>query len=100
MRWPLRYQILVPFAGTMLAVVAVVSSLDAALSARRSQQQIESQLGEVARTLESASFPLTDSVLKQTRGLAGADFVIADPAGKLLASSRADLAPLALAGRP
>ncbi len=53
MRWPLRYQILVPFAGTMLAVVAVVSSLDAALSARRSQQHIEAKLGEVARTLEA-----------------------------------------------
>ena len=29
MRWPLRYQILFPFAGVMLAVVVGVSVLDA-----------------------------------------------------------------------
>ncbi len=100
MRWPLRYQILVPFAGTMLAVVAVVSSLDAVLSARRSQQQIEGQLGEVARTLEAANFPLTDAVLKQTRGLAGADFVLTDRQGQLLAASRRDLSAQTLAKFP
>ena len=33
MRWPLRYQILLPFAGVMLAVVVAVSVLDAWLSA-------------------------------------------------------------------
>jgi signal transduction histidine kinase len=98
MRWPLRYQILVPFAGTMLAVVAVVSSLDAALSARRSQQQIESQLDEVTRTLAEANFPLTDAVLKQTRGLAGADFVLTDERGQTLAASRGDLSPESLGG--
>lgn len=100
MRWPLRYQILVPFAGTMLAVVAVVSSLDAALSARRSQQQIEGQLDEVARTLAAANFPLTDAVLKQTRGLAGAEFVLTDRHGQPLAVSRSDLAPQSLAEFP
>jgi len=99
MRWPLRYQILVPFAGTMLAVVAVVSSLDAVLSARRSQQQIEGQLGEVAHTLEAANFPLTDAVLKQTRGLAGAEFVVANRQGQPLAASRADISPHELGGQ-
>ena len=44
MRWPLRYQILFPFGGVMLAVVLGVSLLDAVLAARRTQRQIEHQL--------------------------------------------------------
>ncbi len=87
MRWPLRYQILFPFAGVMLAVVAGVSLIDAVLAARRSQRQIEHQLREVAHTLQEATFPLTDSVLKQTRGLSGAEFLLTDTNGKLRAAS-------------
>ncbi len=81
MRWPLRYQILFPFAGVMLAVVVGLSLLEAYLSARRTQHQVERQLQEVALTLADATFPLTDAVLKQTRGLSGAEFVLTDRAG-------------------
>ncbi len=93
MRWPLRYQILFPFAGVMLAVVLGVSLLDAYLAARRTQRQIEHQLQEVAQTLLDASFPLTDAVLKQTRGLSGAEFLLTDPQGKLWATSLAEVEP-------
>lgn len=91
MRWPLRYQILVPFAGVMLAVVLGVSLLDALLAARRTQQRIENQLDEIARTLREANFPLTDAVLKQTRGLSGAEFVLVDSRGNLHATSLGDV---------
>ncbi len=90
MRWPLRYQILVPFAAAMLAVVVGVSLLDAFLAARRTQRQIERQLREVAQTLLDANFPLTDAVLRQTRGLSGAEFLLTDAQGGLLASSMAE----------
>ncbi len=90
MRWPLRYQILFPFAGVMLMVVVGISVLDAVLAARRSEQQIERQLNEVATTLQEATFPLTDAVLKQTRGLSGAEFLLVDDAGTLRASSLDD----------
>jgi signal transduction histidine kinase len=92
MRWPLRYQILVPFAGVMLAVVLGISLLDAALSARHSQRQIEAQLRQVASTLAEARFPLTDAVLKQTRGLSGAEFVLVDAQHQVLAASDASIA--------
>jgi len=96
MRWPLRYQILFPFAGVMLAVVLGVSLLDAGLAARRTQRQIERQLADVAATLEESHFPLTDSVLAQTRGLSGAEFLLVDRQGRLRASSleAADLSAL------
>ena len=87
MRWPLRYQILFPFAGVMLGVVLGVSLLDALLAARRTQRQIEHKLSEVARTLQEANFPLTDAVLKQTRGLSGAEFLLVGPRGNLQATS-------------
>lgn len=96
MRWPLRYQILLPFAGVMLAVVMGVSLLEAALSARRSQRQIEGQLRQVARTLEEASFPLTDAVLKQTRGLSGAEFLLVDAQHRVLAASNTGIDALRL----
>ncbi len=91
MRWPLRYQILFPFGGVMLAVVLGVSLLDAVLAARRTQRQIEHQLNEVAQTLLDATFPLTDAVLKQTRGLSGAEFLLTDQQGNLRAASLTDI---------
>ena len=87
MRWPLRYQILVPFAGVMLAALVAVSLLNAYLAARRSSQQTVRQLREVARTLAEARFPLTDTVLAQTHGLSGAHFVLAGTDGQVIAAS-------------
>jgi signal transduction histidine kinase len=87
MRWPLRYQILVPFAGVMLAALVGVSLLNAYLAARKSSQQTVRQLRDVARTLAEATFPLTDAVLAQTHGLSGAHFVLAGADGQVIAAS-------------
>ncbi len=87
MRWPLRSQILLPMAGVMLATVVAVGSVDAWLAGLRTQQQIETQLREIGRTLAGASFPLTDNVLQQMRGLSGAEFVVVNRSGTVVASS-------------
>jgi signal transduction histidine kinase len=100
MRWPLRYQILFPFVGVMLAVVVGVSLLDAYLAARRTQRQIEHQLQAVAQTLLDATFPLTDAVLKQTSGLSGAEFVLTDEQGHVRSASRPDVDYSALGASP
>lgn len=98
MRWPLRYQILVPFAAVMLAVVLGDSLLDAYLAAQRTQSQLERQLDGMAQTLVSTNFPLTDSVLRQARGLSGAEFVLADADGRPRATSLSGVEIPALAG--
>lgn len=86
-RWPLRYQLLVPFgAVTALALVAL-SALQAHLAALRTERQIEAQLDGIAETLRLASFPLTDAVLRQMRGLSGAEFLVADAARRVIAAS-------------
>src|SRR5579871_312231 len=87
MRWPLRNQILVPFALVLLGVICTMSVLNAWLATQRAKNQIEEQLQGIAATLGDSSFPLTDMVLRQMHGLSGADFVLTDPQGKVSAAS-------------
>ena len=56
MRWPLRYQILLPFAAVMLTLLVAVSLLNAYLAARQSFRQTVHRLRDVAQTLADASF--------------------------------------------
>src|SRR5687768_7228341 len=86
-RWPLRYQILLPFTLLVLVTVAVVSALDAYASARRQRENVQQQLRTVATTLAESQFPLTDAVLRQTRGLSGAQFAVERGSGVVLAAS-------------
>ncbi|HVU90239.1 MAG TPA: HAMP domain-containing sensor histidine kinase [Pirellulales bacterium] len=86
MRWPIRYQILLPFAGMMLAAVLSVSLLSAYWAAGRAQRHIEEQLRSVARTYLTSTFPVTAHVLEQMHGLSGAQFVLADTTGKRIAT--------------
>jgi signal transduction histidine kinase len=83
-RWPIRYQILIPFAGVMLVALVLVSALNAWLSAKRVATQTSEQLRHIADTLHDSNFPLTSTVLKQTKGLSGAEFVLTTPAGDVL----------------
>jgi signal transduction histidine kinase len=85
MRWPLRYQILLPFALVMLVALAGVTAFSAVLAARRTEAQLASQLDGIASTLRDASFPLSENVLLQMRGLSGAEFVVTSAGGTLMA---------------
>lgn len=100
MRWPIRYQILLPLAGLMLAAVLGVSVLSAYLAAERAEQQIDEQLRRLARTLLDSSFPLNDVVLRQMSGLSGAEFALADRQGRVLAASRPSMPPLPVEAAP
>ncbi len=88
MRWPLRYQILIPFAALMLVAICAVSVLSAILATQHAKRQIEQQLQGIAGTLVNSTFPLTDSVLRQMHGLSGAEFLLSDTGGRVLAASR------------
>jgi signal transduction histidine kinase len=86
-RWPIRYQVLAPFVAVTLGALGAVTLLDAYLAARRSERQIADQIAGLSRTLAEFRFPLTDAVLRQVRGLTGAEFVVADDRGDIIASS-------------
>ncbi len=102
MRWPIRYQILLPLAGIMLAAVLGVSVLSAYLAAQRAEDEIDEQMRRVARTLldSSLGFPLNDVVLRQMAGLSGAEFALADRSGRIVASSRNWVAELPKTAAP
>ena len=87
MRQPFYYQLLLPMLGLMGTILIGVSGLNAYLGARRVQGQIEMQLREITLTLERSSFPLTDAVLIQLRGLSGAEFVLTGESGRVVAAS-------------
>lgn len=92
MRWPLRSQIMFPMACVMLATVVASSGLNAWFAGRQAIGRIQSQLRDISGTLVATSFPLTDSVLKNMRGLSGAEFVVVNRSGQITATSRSDWA--------
>jgi signal transduction histidine kinase len=87
MRRPLRYQIMLPMAAVMAAMVVSVSGLGVWLEVRAAKSRIESQIGEVLTTVADSNFPLTTSVLRQMKALSGAELVVVDASGKVISSS-------------
>ena len=87
MRFPLRRQILLPMVGILMLTIGVVSALNAWLASARVRRQIETQLADVQRTLSAGNFPLESNVLRQMRGLTGAEYVVASERGDIVAAS-------------
>ena len=93
MRWPIRNQILFPFAAILLVAVAVISLSSAFLAARRSERATLAQLNQVIDTLGRTNFPYSENVLLLMRGLSGAEFVALDDNDNVLETTlpRSDL---------
>ncbi len=87
MRWPLRYQILLPLVGLMLITMLGVSLLNAYWSLRQTRRRIADQLVQIRDTLSATNFPLTDAVLRQMSGLAGAEFAVTERSGRVTAAT-------------
>jgi signal transduction histidine kinase len=89
MRWPIRYQLLLPLLTLLLGVVGI-STWTALASADRARRQIETQVRRVAHTLSDSTFPLHRIVLDRMKLLSGADFLLITPDGGRTATLRAD----------
>jgi signal transduction histidine kinase len=87
MRWPIRNQIMIPLVAVAVISLTAVGVLNAVLAEQRTRAQIERQLREVVGVLTTSTFPLTNKVLQQMRGLSSAEFVLVDRAGDVTASS-------------
>jgi signal transduction histidine kinase len=81
MRWPIRYQLLAPLLMLLLGVVAL-STWTAVASAARARQQLETQFRGIAHTLSESAFPLHPGVLKQMKGLTGAEYLLVRSGGE------------------
>lgn len=89
MRWPIRYQLLVPLLTLLLGVVGI-STWTALASAGRARRQIETQVRNVAHTLSDSPFPLHKTVLDRMKLLSGADFLLITPDGTRTATLPTD----------
>ncbi len=87
MRWPLRTQILLLFAGLIIVTVLGLTSLHAWFTAERVSDEIGRKVDQVARTLSSSTFPWSPAILDQMSGLSGAHFAVVDADERILASS-------------
>jgi signal transduction histidine kinase len=85
--WPIRNQILVPFAALLVAAVTTIAVSSAWLAARRSEQQTVQQLHQWTATLSQSNFPFAPNVLEKMRGLSGAHFIAWGPEGEVDAST-------------
>jgi hypothetical protein len=75
MRFSIRYQLLLPLLALMLGLVAA-STWSAWSSGQRARRQIETQIDDIATTLNVVPFPLTMQTLRLLKGLTGAEFLL------------------------
>jgi signal transduction histidine kinase len=77
MRFSIRYQLLLPILALMLGLVGA-STWSAYSSGQRARTQIETQIDDIAKTVNSVSFPLNTQTLHLMKGLSGAEFLLCD----------------------
>lgn len=87
MRWPIRNQILLPFALMLTLSIMAVSILNAVLAVQRTNQDLKNRVDRIAETLASARFPLTPAVLEQAGALSGTQLLMVTEEGQVVASS-------------
>lgn len=90
MRISLRNQILVPFSALIVLALAALSGVTAYSAAAQATKRVDDQLTALAQAMQRANYPLTDSILLQTKALSNADFILTDAAGKPLAGTLDD----------
>lgn len=86
-RFPLRFQLLVPLVLVSLASLLAHALVYARLATRQTQDRIDTQLQGFARVLSESNFPLTPAVLRQMRHLSGAEFIVSDFDGNVSLST-------------
>lgn len=87
MRWPIRNQILMPFALLQGFAIAVISLSASWIAADRAERDTIARLNQIVATLSSSRFPVQAAVLEQMKGLSGADFIAATGSGDINATT-------------
>lgn len=87
MRWPIRLQILIPFALLQVGAVVTLTLLAASAAIRRAEGETGNRLRQVVETLSSLRVNYTPRMLDQLRGLLGADVFIRDETGLIIGTT-------------
>ena len=78
MRWPIRVQLLLPMLLIVVLAIVLATAASAYLTIVGVSRRQAEQLRRVVATLTDASFPLSETVLRQMSGLSGGQFVLLD----------------------
>lgn len=95
---PIRRQILIPIVAIQTATIAATTAAGVWLAAARGERRDVERLSAVIEVLDGSTFPPTSRVLEQMHGLSGAQFILGDASGRVLASSDKALGLAAPAG--
>lgn len=87
MQWPIRNQILVPFALLQAVAIGGISLSASWIAAERAERDSVARLDQVVETLNASQFPIRSAVLKQMKGLSGADFIASGDSDSITAST-------------
>ncbi len=87
MRWPIRNQILVPFALLQAVAIGGISLSASWIAAERAERDSVARLDQVVETLNASQFPIRSAVLKQMKGLSGADFIASGNSDSITATT-------------
>jgi signal transduction histidine kinase len=79
---------MVPMTTVMLVTVIAVSVCHAYLAAEQTRRRTAMRIRDVCDALAGSGFPMTRAILEQMKGLSGADFLVRDGEGRLLATTR------------
>lgn len=100
MKFPLRYQVFLPMASLVVTTVLATSIATASIQGRRTRTEVQRDLQRMAHTLAESTYPLTAPILEQLHGLTGAEFLVTDAVGHLIAASRQVDGPARRGWRP
>ena len=100
MRWPIRNQILLPFALLQGFAIAVISFSASWIAADRAERDTIARLNQIVATLSSSRFPVQGAVLEQMKGLSGADFIASTGAENITATTLSQETALAVISEP
>jgi signal transduction histidine kinase len=92
-------RIMVPYLALVVALVGGTGLATGYWAAERARQQYIDRGRGIAETLRRSDFPLTEAVLRQLKGLGGAEFALLGDDGRARASTLGDLGATTVARR-
>jgi signal transduction histidine kinase len=83
MRWRIRSQLLVPLLTLLLGVVGI-STWTALASAQHARARLETQMRDIARTVNEVTIPPNRQTLRLMRGLSGTELLLEKETGEVV----------------
>lgn len=87
MHWSIRNRIMVPYLALVIALVGGTGLATAHWAATWARGHYVERGRGIAGTLQRSSFPLTEGVLGQLKGLGGAEFALVGEDGRVISST-------------